>query len=190
MKKLFTLLLIVIISIFIGAIYGILHDQITYSISPEYYTKFKFSQFGLTEDGASEQNPRLLAAVVGIMATWWMGIIIGFILGLVALIHKNWQKMFIVTIKAIFVTITIAFSTGLIGLLYGYISSENQSEPSIVYNHYIIGTVTDVKSFEMVGAMHNFSYIGGVLGMITSVVYIINQKVKFTQIQRQSITVK
>ena len=182
MKKFFTLLLIIIISIFIGAIYGILHDQFTYSISPEYYTKFKFSQFGLTENGATEQNPRLMAAIVGIMSTWWMGLIIGAILGLVALIHKNWETMLKVAIKAIFITIAIAFSVGLIGLLYGYISSENQSEPSMMYYHYIIGIVTDVNSFEMVGSMHNFSYIGGILGMITGTLYIINQKVKFTQI--------
>jgi hypothetical protein len=33
-------------TIIIAGLYGIIHDQITYSISPEYFTKFKYRQFG------------------------------------------------------------------------------------------------------------------------------------------------
>jgi len=51
--------------------YGIIHDQITYSISPEYYTKFKFYQFGLIKSPNDfVHNPRQMAIIVGIMATW------------------------------------------------------------------------------------------------------------------------
>ena len=47
MKKFLTLILIVIIAALTGGIYGAIHDQLTYTISPEYYTKFKFIQFEL-----------------------------------------------------------------------------------------------------------------------------------------------
>lgn len=75
MKKFSILIPIVIITPIIGGLYGILHDQLTYSISPEYYTKFKFYQFGLMDMGneAIFPNPRIEVSAVGFMATWWMG---------------------------------------------------------------------------------------------------------------------
>lgn len=51
MKKFLILILIILIAPIIGGLYGILHDQLTYTISPEYYTKFKFYQFGLMDLG-------------------------------------------------------------------------------------------------------------------------------------------
>ena len=121
MKKLLILLLIVLISPIIGGSYGILHDQLTYTISPEYYTKFKFYQFGLMDVGneAIFPHPRIQVSVVGFMATWWMGLPIGLILGLVGLKHLNHKQMFLVTMKAISITIVVTFITGLIGLTYG-----------------------------------------------------------------------
>jgi hypothetical protein len=75
MKKLLVLILIVIVAPLLAALYGTLHDQLTYTISPEYYTKFKFFQFELTENKVEAilPNPRLAVAVVGVMATFWMG---------------------------------------------------------------------------------------------------------------------
>jgi hypothetical protein len=29
----------------IGAIFGIVHDQVTYTLGPEHFTRFKFDQF-------------------------------------------------------------------------------------------------------------------------------------------------
>ena len=64
-------------------------------------------------------NPRILVSIVGFMATWWMGLPIGFILGLVGVRHQNHKRMFLVTMKAISITIVVTFITGLIGLTYG-----------------------------------------------------------------------
>lgn len=47
MNKLKVFLLIIILPTIIAGFYGILHDQLTYTISSEYFTKFKFYQFGL-----------------------------------------------------------------------------------------------------------------------------------------------
>ena len=45
MRKILNFFLIILASILIAGIYGILHDQITYTISYEYFTLFKFEQF-------------------------------------------------------------------------------------------------------------------------------------------------
>lgn len=175
MKKFLLLLLIVCIAPFIGGLYGILNDQLTYSIAPEYYTKFKFYQFGLINKGMATNFPipRIQVSIVGFMATWWMGLPIGFILGLVGLLHQTPKQMFSVTLKAIGVTIMVAFVTGLIGLAYGkfYLAETGVS-------WWLPEDLIDTKNFIAVGSMHNFSYIGGVLGLFSGIGYSVYQKRK------------
>jgi len=174
MKKFLILLLIIGIAPLIGGIYGILNDQLTYTISPEYYTKFKFFQFGLI-DIVNSTNPRIGASVVGFLATWWVGLPIGIILGLVCLIHKNSKQMFNVILRAIFVTVIVTFAIGLIGLAYGKFYLANTG-----VNWWLPDNLTDTKSFIAVGSMHNFSYFfGGPIGVISGVIYIVRQKRKY-----------
>jgi len=176
MKKILTLILIVIIAALIGGIYGAIHDQLTYTISPEYYTKFKFIQFELVDEGpeAHLSHPRLWVAAVGALATWWMGMLIGFILGLVGLIHADWQKMLRVTLRAFLITVSVAFVIGIIGLIYGRLFLANESVESFG-NWFIPHNVIDFKNFVTVGSMHNFSYAGGIIGMIAGIVYSLRQ---------------
>lgn len=166
--------LIIDIAPIIGGLYGILHDQFTYTISPEYYTKFKFYQFGLMDLGneAIIPNPRIGVSAVGFMATWWMGVPIGLILGLIGLVHENAKRMFRVTMKAIVVTVIFAFTTGLIGLAFGkfYLAKVGVSWP-LPHN------LVDITNFIAVGSMHNFSYVGGLIGLIAGVIYSLRQRV-------------
>lgn len=180
MKKLLILILILLVTPVIGGLYGILHDQLTYTISPEYYTKFKFYQFGFVDRVGQTEFPyaRLRVCGVGFLATWWMGIPIGLILGLVGLIHSDWDEMFTITMKAIFVTVLVAFITGVIGLLYGFFFLAGQPIEAFA-NWYFPNNLLEFRNFVTVGSMHNFSYIGGLLGLIAGVVYSIRQKLKF-----------
>src|ERR1043166_9744385 len=47
--------------------YGVVHDQVTYSISAEYFTRLKFSQFQRADFGFP---PRVFVAEIGFLATW------------------------------------------------------------------------------------------------------------------------
>lgn len=183
MNRFIALILILIIAPILGGIYGIIHDQITYSISSEYYSKFKFIQFGLENWGLGENigteinpeillnNPRFGASIVGALATWWVGMIIGIILGLVGLIHENGKKMFKTTMKAFLLTIGIALLTGIIGLGYGKIFLTGNPP-----NWYLPKNLTNIDSFIMVGSMHNFSYLGGLIGLVIGIIYSIRQR--------------
>jgi len=96
-SKIFTFIVIVVISIIIGCLYGILNDQLTFSISNEYYTKFKFNQFGLISEKTEYSiiKPRILVTITGIIATWWVGLIFGITLGGVSLFKQsNYKSMF------------------------------------------------------------------------------------------------
>jgi hypothetical protein len=61
----------------IAGCYGIAHDQFTYSISPEYFTKLKFKQFHYADFGWGN---RAFAATIGFLASWWVGAIIAWFL--------------------------------------------------------------------------------------------------------------
>lgn len=178
MKKTLTVLLIIILSPIIGGVYGILHDQITYTISPEYYTKFKFYQFGLMDIGneAIFPNPRIEVSAVGFLATWWMGLPIGLILSLVGLTIKDNKQMFRVVMKAVLITIIVTFITGLIGLIYGkFVLADTELDWSFPDN------LIDKKSFIAVGSMHNFSYLGGLIGLIAGMIFILKQRKSITK---------
>jgi hypothetical protein len=178
MNKFLAFITTVLLACMLGGIYGIIHDQLTYTISPEYYTKFKFEQFlQLTYKENEFVAPREAVAVVGIMATWWVGLIIGVVLGLVGFIHADWKKRLAITMKAFMMTITVAFFTGLLGLAYGYFVLANQPITDFS-NWYLPEGLVDVEHFIMVGSMHNFSYVGGLLGLIVGVIYSVRQKQK------------
>ena len=176
LKKFLTLIFILALTPLIGGLYGILHDQLTYTISPEYYTKFKFYQFGLMDMGneAIFPNPRIEVSEVGFMATWWMGLPIGIILGLVGLIHTDNKKMLRVSMRAIIMTIVVAFITGLVGLAYGNLHLADSG-----VNWWLPDNLIDTKNFIAVGSMHNFSYLGGLTGLIAGIIYSVRQKRKY-----------
>jgi hypothetical protein len=183
MNKFLVFLLLLILGPILGGIYGIIHDQITYSISDEYYTKFKFVQFGISEWGlgrniGSETDPEIIldsprygAAIVGFLATWWVGLFIGFGLGLIGLIHGSWRAMLSVTMRAILITIITALLTGLIGLVYGKLFLVD-SPPDWFYP----SNLREKGKFIMVGSMHNFSYLGGLIGLIAAMFYSVRQR--------------
>jgi len=177
MKRYQVLLLTIILTPILAGIYGVLHDEFTYTISNEYFTKFKFYQFELADGGkeAILPNPRLAVAVVGFMATWWTGIFIGFGHALTGLIQKDAKTMLRVIIHATLITILTAIIVGLIGLVYGRFYLSN-----VGVNWWLPDNLVDKKSFIMVGSMHNFSYLGGVIGLIIGIIYqiIISKKVK------------
>ncbi|HCS20864.1 MAG TPA: hypothetical protein DIW47_09965 [Bacteroidetes bacterium] len=173
MNKILTLILIILLAPLFGGLYGILHDQLTYTISPEYYTKFKFYQFGLMDEGneAIFPNPRIQISQVGFLATWWMGLPIGLILGLIGLVHENSNQMFRVTLKAILITVLVAFATGLIGLAFGKLYLADAG-----VDWWLPENLIDRENFIAVGSMHNFSYLGGLTGLIAGVIYSIRRK--------------
>lgn len=166
---------------FVAGIYGILHDQLTYTISEEYYTRFKFIQFGLWIEPylpAVVEHPRLDVCIVGFGATWWTGILIGPIIASVGLIHKNTNLMLRTNIRAVILTLIITLTTGLIGLLYGWLVLVDKG-----VDWWLPEGLLDREHFIMVGSMHNFSYLGGLFGLIAAVTYHIRirKKTKWTK---------
>ena len=103
-RKILTIFLVAAMASVIAGIYGVINDQITFSISSEYYTKFKFIQFNLANENNIDKIkfPRIFVSIVGFLATWWFGLVLGFILGFINLIQTSWQNLFKVSFNALF----------------------------------------------------------------------------------------
>lgn len=159
MKKITTFILIFTSGILFASIFGILHDQITYTLSNEYYTKFKLQQFGLE---ALYNMPRIGAVIVGIKATWWVGIPYGLFFGLILTIGKPTANIINTLTKLYLQVAALTILMGFIGFSYSLLFIGQHD-----YSHYgILNNVVNKHMFLAVGMMHNFSYLGGVIGLI------------------------
>ena len=165
MQKLVLLPVVVIFSCLIAGLYGALHDQISFTVSPDYFYRFKFEQFRVPE----AMHGRLGAAWVGWQASWWMGVLLGLPLGAMALIMPSRRSYLFHYGMALLVVLATALAFGLCGLLYAkaYYTAGDFA------NFITPAGVADPDAFHHVGYMHGCSYDGGVAGLLAGLVYLV-----------------
>ena len=148
-------------SVVAGA-YGVIHDQITYSIGPEYFTNFKFDQFHWAD---LKMGDRVFVSCVGFLATWWVGLIIAWILARRMLPNQTRH----VACRKILKGFAIVFGTGLLfgagGYVYGLFRGPNADYSAWAGAFERLG-VTDHWAFMRVGYIHNAGYLGGLTGLV------------------------
>ena len=66
-KRLRAMFGIALLGAILAGCYGALHEQISFNISPEYFTKMKFDQFRYADFG---WPARVFASEVGFLASW------------------------------------------------------------------------------------------------------------------------
>ena len=163
-QKLLTAVFIIITAIVTASVFGILHDQVTFTISPEYYTNFKFNQFGL--DFYGKDSHRLLVCIVGILAIWWVGLILGIVFSLMSLFLKTPKEMIAKSMRAVVITLIITVVTAVIGYLYGRFILINSDKLMNIYD------IKDFENYLIVGSIHKYSYVGGGIGLFAGSLYI------------------
>jgi len=150
-----------VVGALVAGIYGVIHDQVTYSLSPEYFSKFKAVQF---KDYDYGWPVRGFVALIGFLATWWVGLILGWFLARMSLAKlgrvMSWREFWprIGAIFAIMIVCEVA------GYVYGTLRYEASlvlwSDWQRVYG------IVDVAAFARVGHIHNMAYLGGVFGTV------------------------
>ncbi len=179
MKFLITVLKIIALIIagsFIAGLYGILHDQITFTIAPEYFTKFKFIQF--RHMIFLHCSDRFNVSVIGFLATYWVGTFVASLLGLVNLIIGA-EELFAKTLKAFLIVLLVTACFWAAGYAAGRIITANCSTEQILgWGIYFPRGIKDVKGFMTVGFIHNFSYLGGFAGMIAGNIWLVRNRKK------------
>jgi len=159
MTKTSLFILYVLSAFLLAGAFGAIHNQISYTVSPEYFTKFKFEQFSLNNTAVPE---RWRAAEVGFLASWWMGWPLGIFTGIAGVFHRDvttMRRALLWSIPFIFAfTLTIA----LCGLAFGYFQTIHLDLAN--YPHwYIPSQLENSRRFLCAGYMHNSAYLGGLL---------------------------
>lgn len=137
--------LLVAVACTAAALFGALHNQASFTVAPSYFHEFKFLQFGTPE----ALRTRLGASIVGVLASWWMGLILGPLILAFAIISRPPRAMvrrFLLATAVVFTAATVSSAAGLAVARLG-----------------LLGRQTD---FAAAGFMHNGAYLGAVLGAI------------------------
>ncbi len=152
-------------AVFAG-LYGILHDQITYSISPEYFTKLKFEQFHYADLGLGE---RVFVAAIGFLATWWVGFIIAWFLARRLIPNQPRSHAY----RQIGAGFACVFASGVLAAAIGFAYGLWRG-PQADYSSWSWAIqefeITDTWSFVRVAYIHNASYLGGLAGLMIALV--------------------
>jgi hypothetical protein len=151
----------VVLALVAAGLFGALHDQISYTVSQEYYTRFKFLQFSLLDPAVPE---RLRAAWVGFLASWWMGIPLGVLTGLAGFVQRTPQQMWRALLLTLPLVMGFTLVVALIGLVYGF-SQTAKLDPAAYQGWYLPQDLVHVRSFLCAGYMHHAAYLGGVLAI-------------------------
>jgi hypothetical protein len=154
--RLLYLLPLLLFSCVVAALYGALHNQISYSVSAAYFHEFKFVQFHV--DPAL--HGRSGASLVGALASWWMGLILGLPLFLVALFIRGDGLFWRSYMKAAVIVVGVALLVGLGALAYAMLAIGPDTLPGWMAGR----EVSEPVAFARAGIMHNFSYLGGLVG--------------------------
>lgn len=154
----YVLLLFIVACLLAGA-YGAVHNQISYTVSPEYFTRFKFAQFRIDPALSDRQG----AALVGWQASWWMGIVVGVFVIPFGLLIRDTYAYLCAVLRVFGLVLLTTMSFGFIALAISYvtISPADVGELSIGGNH-----ISEPAAFMRAGMMHNFSYVGGLVGVV------------------------
>lgn len=159
---------IILLGCLLAGIYGALHDQLSYTISPEYFTHFKFIQF---HTDWAYAYPRIGASYIGFLASWWMGFIIAIILLIISYMASERQTQYRHEVKACLLVILASSVITLSGLaLIIYFIGEQQLH---YFYEWIWPDVKNPLAFIHVGLMHNVSYLGGFIGLLTGIIYLL-----------------
>jgi hypothetical protein len=146
--------------------YGILHDQVTYTLAPEYFTKLKFDQFAWADFGLPA---RVFVGEIGFIASWWVGCFSAWVLARVAVpawpIEVARRRSF-AGFGLIFGAVLLA---GLVGGILGGLPGAVSQEWTEVCSD--LG-INDVPAFVRVAYIHTGSYLGGIIGLITALLWL------------------
>lgn len=153
---------LVVVAILAAALFGALHNQVSYTVGPTYFTEFKFFQFRV----GTQEAPRFGAAVVGVKATWWMGAILALpAMSIGALRIGDIAVFRAAGLRAIATVIVTAAVCAGLGLVVG----------GVAVNMGVSGVLTVPPGgieadFIRAGAMHDGAYAGGAIGGILAVI--------------------
>lgn len=152
----------------LGGLYGIAHDQITYTISPEYFTKIKFKQFDYADLGFGD---RFFVGTIGFIAVAAVGFLAAWFLARRHIPNQEWAVAYRKIRKSVLIVFAFALAFGVLGYLLGVFRGET-TDPSFWDWVTQPLEIQDVPGFVTVAIIHYAGYIGGFVGLVVGLVFV------------------
>ncbi len=152
----------------IAGLYGALHDQVTYSIGREYFTHFKVFQFQYQDDTGPE---RWVAAKIGFEASWAVGLFAGWFFGRLAVPRAALAQAWRLSLRAVCGMLAFTALGGTGGWLWARVrlNEARLADWSAMFRAF---AVEDMQAFATVGCIHNGSYLGALVGLVVSLLWL------------------
>ncbi len=153
-----------------AVMYGIIHDQLTVRICLEYFTIGHPRIF-------PTESPSLIALGWGIVATWWVGLILGVILSLAAR-YGPWPKLPVRSL--IRPIIILPFITGVVSILAGWVGRSLAENGYIYLFNPMASRVPLDKHTAFLTDLwaHSAAYITGFIGGIVIAIYVLIKRAR------------
>lgn len=161
-SKLRSWFLLILLATVLAACYGAIHNQLSYGIAPEYFTKIKFQRAGVTP--SLWGGERSGAAYVGVVSSWWVGALAALLLGPIGMIHPD-RTMFRRTLRAVLIVLGTAIVCGGLGYVLGLILGSCGLVPPSYGSRYDFP-----DRLFAVQWMHACGYLGVVFGLLIGMV--------------------
>jgi hypothetical protein len=146
--------------------YGVLHDQVTYSISHEYFTRLKFSQFQYANFGLP---PRAFVAEIGFLATWWVGLAAGWFIARITVPGFPRAAAFRYSLRGFLIVFAFAVAAAIVGYGFSLLHGPDYSAWEGLTS--TLG-ILDLPRFVRVAYLHNAGYLGGLAGLVAAIIYL------------------
>ncbi|GAA4429723.1 hypothetical protein [Bremerella cremea] len=158
---------IILLSVVACVTYGILHDQVTARICVEYFTIGHIPVLGGTT------NPTVLGLVWGVLATWWVGVMLGIPLAFICRVGSLVKLSVRDLIKPMLVLMAVTGGLAAVAGVVGYVLASNGSVT-------LLGAMAErvppekhvafLADLWIHGASYAGGFVGGVVLMIRSMV--------------------
>jgi hypothetical protein len=156
--------LIILLCIAFAVTYGIVHDQITARVCVEYFTIGHPPVFG-TED------PTLLGLGWGIIATWWVGALLGIPLAIVARAGSRPKQSAVTLVRPLAYLMGAAAVTALVAGIVGYFLAR---AGAVILIGPIAGELPSERHVPFLADLwaHSASYLVALVGGIVVMVHV------------------
>ena len=153
---------IIVMSVVAGALYGILHDQVTARVCVEYFT------IGHPRILAT-QSPTLLALAWGVIATWWVSLPLGIFLAAAARMGRAPKLAARDLVRPLG---TLLLAMGAVALIAGVVGYRRASGGAI--DPWVVANIPSGQrvAFMADWSAHSASYAAGAIGGLALCVYV------------------
>ena len=165
---------VLVVAVVAALVYGAVNDQVTVTISPEYFLQGK-ELYKVVGDHPAAAALRWAAAKVGLKATWSVGLVIGVA---ILLANNPWRTLprlpnrrLVTTLPLIFVAAAVL---GAVGGGLGYAGLLTGLDPD--FRFMVDANVLRPYRFMATWGVHLGGYLGGAVGTVRAVAVVVRAR--------------